>query len=75
MNSTAAAAAAEFILKEEQRATPDSDLLRVEVTDLQASEASLRSVTEFHPTGSSQMSIPYRVVCAYSFANGRCILC
>ncbi len=73
MSSTAAAA--EVALKEEQRASPESDLLLVEVTELEAPEAILRSVTEFHPTGSSQMSIPYRVGCAYSFANGRCILC
>ncbi len=73
MNSTAAAAAAaEVVLKESRRATPESDLLLVEVTEWEAPEATLRSVTEFHPTGSLWMSIPYREGCAYSFANGRC---
>ncbi len=75
MNSTAAAAAAEVVLKEEQRATPDSDLLLVEATQWEAPEATLRSVTEFHPTGSLRMPISYRPGCAYSFAKGRYILC
>ncbi len=72
MSSTAAAA--EVSLKEARRATPESDLLLVEVTEWGATEATLRSVTEFHPTGSSRMSIPYRAGCAHSFADGRCIL-
>ncbi len=77
MSSTtaAAAAAAEVALKEARRATPESDLLLVEVTEWGASEAILRSVPEFHPAGSLRMSITYRPGCAYSFANGRYILC
>ncbi len=73
MSSTAAAE--EVVLKESRRATPESDLLLVEVTQWEAPEAILRSVTDFHPTGSIRMSIPYRPGCAYSFANGRYILC
>ncbi len=71
MSSTAAAA--EVDLKEALSAKPESDLLLVEVTEWGATEATLRSVTELHPTGSLRMSIPYRPGCAYSFANGRCI--
>ncbi len=62
-------------LKEAWRATLESDLLLVEVTAWDATEATLRSVAEFHPTGSSRMSIPYRYCCAYSLANGGCIFC
>ncbi len=72
--SSTAAVAAEVALKEEKRATPESDLLLVEVTEWEAPEAILRSVTEFHPTGSLRLSIHYRPGCAYSFANGRYIL-
>ncbi len=60
-------------LKEARRATPESDFLLVEVPEWEAKEATLRSLTEFHPTGSLRMSIPYRHCCAYSFSNGRFI--
>ncbi len=73
MSSTAAAAG--VALKEEQRTSAESDLLLVEVTEWEAPEAILRSVTEVQPTGSLRMSIPYRPGCAYSFANGRYIMC
>ncbi len=69
MSSTSAAA--ELALKESRRATPESDLLLVELTEWGALEATLRSVTEFQPSGSLRMSIPYREGCAYAFANGR----
>ncbi len=60
-------------LKEARRATPESDFLLVEVPEWEAKQATLHSLTEFHPTGSLRMSIPYRNCCAYSFSNGRCI--
>ncbi len=60
-------------LKKARRATPKSDLLLVKLTEWEASEAILRSVTEFQPSESLRMSIPYRPGCADSFANGGCI--
>ncbi len=60
-------------LNEARRAKPESDFLLIEVPEWEAKEATLRSLTEFHPTGSLRMSIPYRNCCAYSFSNGRCI--
>ncbi len=74
-NTAMSSTAAEVALKEEQGTTPDSDLLLVEFTEWEAPEATLRSVTEFNQTGSLRMSIPYRIGCAYSFANGRYMLC
>ncbi len=78
MSSTAAAAAAaatKVALEETRRMVSESDLLIAEVFDSDATEATLRSVPEFHSTGSLWMSIPFRSCCAYSFANGRGIFC
>ncbi len=78
MSSTAAAAAAaatEVALEETRRIVSESDLLIAEITNSHATDATLRSVTEIHPTGSLRMSIPFRFGCAYSFANGRGIFC
>ncbi len=75
MSSTAAAAATEVALEKTRRITRKSDLLIAEITNSHATEATLRSVTEFDPTGSLRMSIPFRYNCAYSFANGTGIFC
>ncbi len=60
-------------LKESRLATPESDFLLVEIPEREAKEATLRSLSEFHPKGSLRMSVPYRNCCAYSFSNGRFI--
>ncbi len=57
-------------LKEATRVIHEPDVLLVEVT---IDEALLRSVTEFQPTGSLRMPIPYRIDCAYTLINGTCI--
>ncbi len=62
-------------MKEARCATPETDLLIAEIAKLDATEATLRSVTDFHPTGSLRMSIPFRQGCAYSFSKGKCISC
>ncbi len=55
-------------LKEATRVIREPNVLLVEVT---VDEALLRSVTEFQPTGSLRMPIPYRIDCAYTLINGK----
>ncbi len=55
----------EDALKEAKQAN-----LGIFLVEVNNEESILRSATEFQPTGTLTMSIPYRKCCAYTFSQG-----
>ncbi len=45
--------------------------LGIVLVEVNTEEAILRSATEFQPAGALKLPIPYRINCAYTFANGK----
>ncbi len=56
---------------EERKEAKQPNLSIVLVEEKGNEEAILRSVTEFQPAGALKLPIPYRINCAYTFANGK----